>query len=393
LDNGVGLLPPLGWNTWCTLGPCGRDYCDEDEIMSVANVLITSGLSKLGWSYVDLDDCWGWHRAEDGTYQADPERFPSGMKSIAEFLHSKELKFGLYTDAGEYTCSTGGRPFKIPGSYGFYEQDAKTFASWGMDYIKMDWCNTDINGKQLRPEVQYAEMSRALNTSGRTMYFLSSEWGIDDPWKWMRLFANAWRVADDHHDNWKSTASIIEQAASIAQYAGPGGWNFLDFLMTGGEGCPDHNPGSRCPGMTDNEYRTEFTMWVMAASPLIVATDLRNMSAIQKEILFNTEILDIHQDKLGRAGGRASYWNCPQQRACQIWTKLLFDGSYYIALYNSGSEMHSITLEFVNVLGWIGVDVYVRDLWAHKDLGVFSEQFTTNVLPHGVAALKVYFTQ
>jgi len=361
--------------------------------MSMGNALVSSGMAQLGWTYVNLDDCWGYTRSSDGAYQADPTRFPHGMKYVADYLHSKGLKYGLYTDAGVNTCSQGERPFKIPGSYGHYAQDAQTFASWGMDYVKMDWCHTEINGTQLRPEIQYAQMSQALNATGRPIYFLSCEWGVDDPWRWMRLFANAWRATGDHHDEWSSTSSIIEQAANIPQYAGPGGWNYLDFLMTGGEGCNDHVPGHRCPGQTDTEYLTEFSMWVMATSPLIVATDLRNMSAIQKEILFNTELITIHQDKLARAGGRVGYWACSEANACQIWAKPLFDGGFYVTLYNSGTITHGITLNFEAMLGWINVEVYVRDLWAHKDLGTFISTFTTSVPSHGVAALKVYFNQ
>jgi alpha-galactosidase len=260
-----------------------------------------------------------------------------------------------------------------------------------MDYVKMDWCNTVVNGTQLRPEIQYAQMSRALNATGRPMYFLSCEWGVDDPWTWMRQYANSWRSGGDHHDNWGSTASIIDHNANLGVYAGPGGWNYFDFLMTGGEGCSDFKPGHRCPGMTDTEYRTEFTIWVIAASPLIVATDLRNMSAIQKEILFNKEMLAVHQDKLGHAGGRIGTWNCNEANACEIWAKNLFDGSYAVALYNKGAQEHSITLNFTALTWPSDIGVSIRDLWAHKDLGTFKQSFSAPVPSHGVVALKASF--
>jgi len=320
----------------------------------------------------------------------DPQRFPNGMKSVIDYVHSQGLKFGLYTDAGVNTCSTGGRPHPIPGSYGHYEQDAKTYASWGVDYVKMDWCSTRVNGTQLEPEVQYAQMSKALNSTGRPIFFLSCEWGVDEPWKWMRQFTNAWRSTGDHRDKWASTTYVINQMAEIQDYAGPGGWNYMDFLMTGGEGCKPYVPGHRCPGQTDVEYRTEFTMWVIAASPLIVATDIRNMSAIQKEILYNKDLLAVHQDKLARAGGRIANWSCSEPNACEIWAKPLFDGSYAVALYNKGILSHNITLNF-SVLGWKNLPVTVYDLWAHKNLGTFQTAFIANVPSHGVVAVKVKF--
>jgi len=314
---------------------------------------------------------------------------------VAEYLHTLGLKYGLYTDAGLYTCSSGQRPYKIPGSYGHYQQDANTYASWGMDYVKMDWCNTNVNGTQLQPEIQYPEMSAALNATGRAMYFLSCEWGVDNPWQWMRQFANAWRSGADHHDIWISTAAIIETNANLNAYAGPGGWNYMDFIMTGGQGCPDYQPGQRCPGQTDTEYITEFSMWVMAASPLIVATDLRNMSSIQKQILLHTEMLALHQDKLAQAGYRIGYdTTCNETNACQLWIRPLFSGAWAVALYNAGQFGHDVTFNFSSFgVGWTNRSIDVRDVWAMQDLGPFTNTFTGQNIPsHGVSILKVQFS-
>eukprot|EP00054_Salpingoeca_dolichothecata_P037648 m.11586 g.11586 ORF g.11586 m.11586 type:complete len:414 (-) comp7758_c0_seq2:46-1287(-) len=391
VDNGLGLLPRLGWNTWCTLGKCGRDYCDEKEIREMADAMTESGLQALGFDYLELDDCWASHRDnKTGEITADPDRFPSGMKNLTDYLHARGFSFGLYTDAGVYTCSSGERPYKIPGSYGHYEQDANTYASWGVDGVKMDWCNTNINGSELHPETQYAQMSKALNATGRPFYFTSCEWGVDNPWFWMRKYANAWRATGDHHDDWGNTAGIIEQVSGIGAYSGPGGWNYMDFLMTGGQGCDSKIPGQRCPGMTDLEYITEFSIFVIAASPIIVATELRNMTAIQKQVLFNTEMLDVHQDKLARAGQRVGFWNCTgKQDVCQLWARPLFNGDQAIALYNSDERTHSITFPF-SVIGWINTKVAVRDLWAHKDLGVFETSVTADdIPPHGVAVYRI----
>eukprot|EP00456_Euglypha_rotunda_P082576 TRINITY_DN8133_c0_g1_i12.p1 TRINITY_DN8133_c0_g1~~TRINITY_DN8133_c0_g1_i12.p1 ORF type:complete len:169 (-),score=27.02 TRINITY_DN8133_c0_g1_i12:30-536(-) len=151
----------------------------------------TNGMQAVGWKYINLDDCWADTRDANGNIQPDPDRFPNGMADLISYVHSKGFLFGLYTDAGLYTCSNGGRDHKIPGSYGYYQQDAKTYASWGVDYVKMDWCNTEVNGTQLQPEVQYPEMSQALNSTGRPIFFETCEWGTDQPWQWMREIGRA----------------------------------------------------------------------------------------------------------------------------------------------------------------------------------------------------------
>jgi len=389
LNNGLARLPVLGWNTWCTEGNCGRDYCDDTEIREIVDAMSTNGMKDVGWEYVNLDDCWADHRDAQGNIQPDPSRFPTGMADLISYVHSKGFKFGLYTDAGLYTCSTGERPYKIPGSYGYYQQDANSYASWGVDFVKMDWCNTVVNGTQLQPEVQYAEMSQALLATGRQIYFESCEWGTDDPWQWMRAYANGWRATGDHHDEWSSTASIIDQVASIAAYAGPGGWNYMDFIMTGGQGCSSPTI-SHCPGMTNTEYITEFTMWVLAASPLIVATDVRNMTDIMKQILLNKEVIAIHQDSLAQAGQRVGTWNCSESGACEIWARPLESGQKFVVLYNKGTQTHSITLNFsIFGKGWVSASqrIKVRDVWAAKDLGDFTTSYTGSVVSHGVQGL------
>jgi len=356
----------------------------------MADAMASNGMQALGWKYINLDDCWGGVRAADGSYQPDPDRFPNGMKNLSDYLHSKGFLLGVYTDAGTYTCSQGERSYKIPGSYGHYDQDANTFASWGVDFVKMDWCNTNINGTQLQPEVQYAQFSQSLNKTGRPIFFETCEWGTDSPWQWMRAYANSWRATGDHHDEWSSTESVIGQMASLAEYGGPGGWNYMDFLMTGGQGCSSHAPLQHCPGQTDEEYRTEFTMWVVTASPLIVATDLRNMTDIMNQLLLHKEMLAIHQDSLGRGGQRVGTWNCSEAGACEIWARPLESGQKFAVLYNHGTGSHAITLQF-NIFGpgWVSASqrVSVRDVWAQKDLGVFNASYTGTVPSHGVQAL------
>jgi len=265
--------------------------------------------------------------------------------------------------------------------------------------VKMDWCNTEVNGTQLDPYVQYPQMSAALNATGRPIYFTSCEWGVDSPWEWIAPYVNDWRATDDHHDVWfdgsdHGTSVLIEQVADLASYAGPGHWNFLDFIYTGGQGCPSAGPGEHCPGQTDTEYVTEFSMWVMAASSLVFATDPRNMTSIMTEVLYNTEMLAVHQDDLAIAGKRVGYSQCgdPVHTACQVWARpIIAEHTYAIALYNAGATAHDITVH------WIMVDpewgqhttVQLRDLWAHKELGSFTGSFTAkNVPSHGVVVVK-----
>jgi len=375
----------MGWNTWCTLGKCGRDYCNETEIRSIAQTMIRNGMKDLGYNYVNLDDCWADRRDANGNILADASRFPSGMKALADYIHSLGMKFGLYTCAGTYTCSSGGRDHKIPGSYGHYDQDAKTYASWGIDYVKMDWCNTE----GLDPKIQYPLMTKAINASGRAMFFEMCEWGKEDPWEWAQPYANAWRATGDHHDEWGSTSNIIDQMAGLGKYAESGAWNYMDFLMTGGQGC-DNITTAHCPGMTNTEYITEFTMWTICNSGLIVATDIRTLTPIMKKILFNKEVIAINQDALKKAGDRVSASDCGEDsNTCQVWAKELYGGSYAIVLYNKGSSSHDITADFTK-WGWSASDsAKVRDLWKLQDMGTFTGSFKATVPSHGVVLVRM----
>eukprot|EP01119_Soliformovum_irregulare_P010620 TRINITY_DN2622_c0_g1_i1.p1 TRINITY_DN2622_c0_g1~~TRINITY_DN2622_c0_g1_i1.p1 ORF type:complete len:412 (-),score=92.41 TRINITY_DN2622_c0_g1_i1:141-1376(-) len=390
INNGLGRLPPMGWNTWCTAGHCERDYCWDQEIREIADAMVENGMKDLGYQYVNLDDCWAaTYRDSAGNLVAEPSRFPHGMKAVSDYVHSKGLKMGIYTDSGTEMC-TGGRP----GSYGHYQQDANQFAAWGIDYVKMDWCKTIINGTQLDPKIVYHNMSEALNKTGRPIFFNACEWGFHDPWLWAARDCNSWRSGQDHHDQWDGhpgTATIIEQNADLGKYAGPGGWNDLDFLMTGGEGCTsDYN--KICPGQTWEEYRTEFSMWVIMSSPLIVATDIRPpaMTEKKKEILFNKEMIAVNQDPLGKAGGRVALFNCDAVNiTCQIWAKDLQGGEKAVALYNRGQVSHNITVRW-DQLGWPRhTTAIVRDLWQHKDLGHHEGLFTASVPSHGTVVIRI----
>lgn len=399
LDNGLGLTPPLGWDTWCTLGKCGNDFCYEAEIQSVADAMSTNGLLELGYQHINLDDCWASYRNETGWLQPDPDRFPSGMKALADYVHSKGLKLGLYTDSGLYTCSQGGRSHTIPGSYGHYLQDAQQFASWGVDYVKMDWCDTTINGTQLDPRVIYPEMSMALNSTGRPIWFSLCEWGVDSPWLWASKCGNSWRITGDHHDEWSSTSSIIQALANLTQstpvYGAPGGWSDLDFVFTGGQGCTNDST-SVCAGQSWVEYRTEFTFWAFASSPIIVATDIRNMTAEKQEILYNKEVIAVHQDPLGIPS--RPFWSDSVNGSTQVWARPLADDTLAVLLLNlnDGPANATISFEFSVLPPTISgqqfnsnTTVVVRDLWLHQDLANFQGSFSATVQPHGVEAYQL----
>jgi len=372
----------MGWNTWCTLGPCGRDYCDANEIKAIGSAIHSSGMFDLVYNYVNLDDCWAGKRDKNGEIHPEELQFPHVMKNLADYLHDIHLKFGLYTDAGTLTCKG-----KRPGSYGYYKQDAATYASWGMDFVKMDWCNTKINQTQLDPRVQYPQMRDALNVTGRPIFFSACEWGADNPWEWGMATANSWRISGDHHDNWGSTASIIEYYAGKAKYSGPGGWNDPDFIYTGGQGCfIDHR--KRCPGQTETEYITEFSMWALWSAPLIVATEIRNMTDFMKSVLLNKEIIAINQDKLAIPGDRIGFWPCSEgDHICQLWTKQLAGGDYALLLYNAGKKSNSITFDF-KLIGKQGQTLHLRDLWTHSDIGAISNNYTTTIPSHGIKLVR-----
>jgi len=238
-------------------------------------------------------------------------------------------------------------------------------------------------------------MSLALNHTGRPIFFNLCEWGVDSPWLWAAKNGNSWRTGPDHHDIWGGTngvASMIELNAGLSQYAAPGGWNDMDFIMTGGEGCPN-NPNKICPGMTETEYVTEFSMWALLNSPLIVSTDISGaaFTPFKKQVLMNAEVIALNQDKLGVQGDRVALYSCPNGSegllTCQIWAKPLYDGGKGVMLYNRGNTTQIIKWNFGTV-GWAGAVVHLRDLWKHQDLGSFTSVFAAAVEAHGVVALK-----
>jgi len=375
----------MGWSTWCTnLGwvPCLDDYCDEDEIKSVAKAMATNGMKDLGYEYILLDDCWAGPRLANGTITAELDRFPSGtLKPLADYVHSLGLKIGLYTDVGEKTCK-GDRP----GSWPYYEQDAKVYASWSMDMVKMDWCGHPggYSAQQL-----YTMMRDALNKTGRPMFFMMCEWGLFNVWEWAMPVGNSWRIGPDHIPLWwtpattqdpgegQGTANIIEHFAGLSKYAGPGGWNDADFLM----------PGYFWMGYEDQ--KTEFSFWSLVSSPLLVATDIRHLG--DKQVVLNKEVIQVNQDPLGIPGDRRQKY----RDGGEVWSRYLSDGTWAVILYNSnifyGTANVTVRWNSDDLPNWPNgvTKAKVRDMWAHQDLGPIVGSFSYSLQPHVSMMYKV----
>jgi alpha-galactosidase len=357
-DDGVARTPPMGWNSW------NRFKCNVNEhlIRNTADAMVASGMRDVGYQYVVIDDCWQVSRDAQGAIVADPQRFPSGMAALADYIHARGLKFGLYTDAGSRTCQ--GRP----GSLGHEWQDAFTYAAWGVDYVKVDWCYND----GLDAATQYALFRDALAATGRPIVLSICTWGTQNPWNWGSATGHLWRTTRDITDRWPILLHIIRENAVRAYAGGPGGWNDPDMLEIGNG------------GMTNVEYRTHFSMWAMMAAPLIAGNDLTRMSSATRDILMNSEVIAIDQDARGTA---ALIVHDDGNR--QVWSRPLEDSNARaVALFNPTDKSAAITVRWADI-GLAPGDALVRDLWAHADRGVVADSFTATVEPHGTVMLKI----
>eukprot|EP01060_Flectonema_neradi_P019646 TRINITY_DN268_c0_g3_i1.p1 TRINITY_DN268_c0_g3~~TRINITY_DN268_c0_g3_i1.p1 ORF type:complete len:410 (+),score=98.09 TRINITY_DN268_c0_g3_i1:85-1314(+) len=382
-------LPPMGWSSWVALGPGPAhpifDYCDEASVKNAVDAYLAVGLYDAGYRHFHLDDCWAHTRNSTGYLTPEPDHFPNGMKPVVDYAHSKGLTFGLYTCAGTYTCVG-----KRPGSKDHWQQDADVFAEWGVDWVKMDWCNT----QGMDPVTTYPKMSQALNKTGRPIHFNMCEWGKEAPWTWGPAVAQSWRMAGDHVGTWSSTKTVIAESAAIpANNTGtPYAWNDMDMLETGNYKQAAHANG-KLSNMTSTEYKTEFSMWAINASPLVVTTPIMNCSTgtcipgitdLQKEILLNTEVIAINQDVTpqGRPVVKGN------STTAAVWTRALSDGSMAVALYNDNDN------EVAGFFAFDEVDfkgpASVRDLWLKKDMGTFQTSYgPVSVMPHETVVLRI----
>lgn len=369
---GLAMTPPMGWNSWNKFG-CN---VSDELIRGMADAMLKSGMKDAGYQYIVIDDCWQVKRDAQGNIVPDPQRFPNGMKALADYIHSLGLKFGIYSDAGSKTCA--GRP----GSHGHEYQDAMQYAAWGVDYLKFDWCNTTTQDAK----ASYALMRQALDASGRPIVFSICEWGSHQPWLWgAEVGGNLWRTTGDIQDRWggqqkwpngtccsNGVMAIVDQQVGLASFAGPGHWNDPDMLEVGNG------------GLTDTENRSHFTMWAMFAAPLIAGNDLRSMDAATKEILTNKEVIAIDQDPLGQEGTRV--WKSGD---LEVWARPIQGGNRAVALLNRGLNRQEITVHWEDLNYPAHLNAKVRDLWQHQDLGSFTGKFSAVVSPHGVVMVTV----
>ena len=366
LDNGLARTPPMGWNSW------NKFACNvsEDLIRQAADAMVSSGMKDAGYQYVVIDDCWQVDRDAQGNIIPDAKRFSSGMKALADYVHAKGLRFGIYSDAGTGTCQNR------PGGRGYEFQDARQYAAWGVDYLKYDWCNHSTQDAA----AAYSIMRDALKKSGRPIVFSLCEWGSTKPWLWAGDVGNLWRSTGDITDKWDTgqkqdglgVVQILDLQDGLQSYAGPGHWNDPDMLEVGNG------------GMRNTEYRAHFSMWSLLAAPLMAGNDIRSMTPEIRDILTNKEVIAIDQDQAGIQGHRVK-----QAGGLEVWARELADGGRAVALLNRNGAESNITASWTDIGYPAHLSAKVRDLWEHKALGEKTGSFSASVPSHGVVMVTI----
>ncbi len=355
----LAATPPMGWNSWNKFG-C---KIDENLIHETADAMVKSGMKAAGYQYINIDDCWmAKTRDAKGNLQPDPTRFEHGIKALADYVHSKGLRLGIYSSAGTATCEN------FPASLDHEIADATIFAAWGVDYLKYDNCNN-----QKRPfYLRYEAMAKALRASGRPIVFSICEWGENNPGEWgRRVGGQLWRTTGDISDKWSSMLGILDKQVGLEKYAGPGGWNDPDMLEVGNG------------RMTYDEYVAHFSLWALLNAPLIAGNDLRTMSDSTRTILTNKEVIAVNQDWGGMQGARIR-----KDSATQVWAKPMRDGSKAVVLLNRGERPATISVTATE-LGMRAAGSYtVRDLWTRVTTAT-PDRITAQVPKHGAAMFIV----
>jgi len=355
----IAIKPPLGWNTWygylCKV--------TDSDVRAQADMMVANGMKAVGYEYVNIDDCWQGQRDSEGVIHSN-SNFPD-MKALGDYIHSKGLKFGVYSSPGPKTCAG------YEGSYGHEDQDAKTYAGWGVDFLKYDWCSAADVYKPSEMETAYKKMGDALRQSGRPILYSLCEYGLQRVWLWgPSVGANMWRTTGDLDYKYDRFSLVGFEQNGLERFAGPGHWNDPDMLLVG------------LGKITDDESRTQVSLWSLLAAPLIASADLRKVSAASLAILSNPEVIAVDQDPAGIQGRRIS-----EEGPLDIWMKPLADGSKAVGLFNRGEDAEPITVYFKDV--GVGESAAVRDLWAAKDLGTFKDSFTATVPRNGVVMLRM----
>jgi alpha-galactosidase len=382
-ENKLALTPPLGWNSW-------NSWCceiDDAKVRAAADAMVSSGLASFGYSYINIDDCWQGKRDANGYIQPN-EKFPD-MKALADYVHSKGLKIGLYSSPGPLTCA------KYEGSYGHEQQDAQTWAEWGFDFVKYDWCSYKYIVKNISPTKEvsmlpnaypkeiymlpYAYMSEFIKAQKRDIVYSLCQYGFGNVWEWgQHVGANMWRTAGDIKDLWWRMADLGFRQADYAEYAGPGHWNDPDILCVGKVGWGKLRPTR----LTHNEQITHITLWSIIPAPLLIGCDMSDMTKFTVDLLTNEEVLDVNQDPLGIAARRIARGN-----DWEIWARPLWDGTYAAAIFNKSSLQKELTLNWKD-FGTKGKQK-VRDLWIKQDIGEYEESITVRVPAHGCKFYKI----
>jgi alpha-galactosidase len=368
---GLAMTPPMGWNSWNHFA--GR--VTEQDVKDAADALVSSGMRDAGYVYVNIDDTWEGERDANGVLHTN-SKFPD-MKALGDYIHSKGLKFGIYSSPGPITCA------RYKASYGFEQKDADLYASWGVDYLKYDLCSFEIlmwaaqidhpENKEIGNDMMkaaYTKMRAALDKTGRPIVLSLCQYGVDDVWKWgASVGGNLWRTTGDIQDNYASMSKIGFGQAGLAKYAGPGHWNDPDMLEVGN----GH--------MTADEYRTHMSLWALLAAPLLAGNDLSKMTDETKSILMNKAVIAIDQDKLGKQGDRIS-----EDGLKEIWSKPLSGGRVAIGMFNRGTVETPITFKMTDEAAQ---SVAVTDAWSGKKVEPKNGEVTATVPPHGVVLLVI----
>ncbi len=368
----LGLKPAMGWNSWNTF----TWDINEQLIREVADVLVADGYREAGYTYVVIDDCWSLkQRDPQGRLIPDPEKFPNGMKALADYIHGKGLKFGMYSCAGTHTC--GG----YPGSFEHEFQDAEMFAQWDVDFLKYDYC---FKPRQISGELLYKRMSMALKNCGREILFSACNWGEDNVYQWIRESgAHMYRSTGDIQDNWDSIKKLAISQLDKACYTGSFCHNDMDMLVVGMYGGSNNDfIGNKTGGCTDIQYKTHFSLWSIMGSPLMIGCDVRKANQVTKDILMNHDLIAIHQDPEGRGAYRVKpepQWF--HNEDVFILVKVLTNGDLAIGFFNLSDAQREISLMFWDMgLPYAsGIALSLYDCWEHREIGVYRERYSPTV--------------
>ncbi|HZQ53901.1 MAG TPA: glycoside hydrolase family 27 protein [Bryobacteraceae bacterium] len=358
--NGLAKTPPMGWNSW---NKFARRVSDQ-LVRETADAMVRNGMKDAGYIYVNIDDTWEDGRDPHGNIKTN-EKFPD-MKALADYVHSKGLKLGIYSSPGPKTCAG------YEGSFQHEEQDAKTYAQWGIDYLKYDWCSAVRVYDYHSMQAVYAKMGEALLQSGRPIVYSLCQYGLLHGPQWgAKVGGNLWRTTGDIRDTWDSMSHIgFDLQIGLSEYAGPGHWNDPDMLEIGNG------------GMNDTEYRTHMSLWSLLAAPLLAGNDQRNAPPDILEILTNKEVIAVDQDPLGKEANRVA-----KNGDLEVWARPLKGGDYAAGLFNRGASTAKVTARWSDI--GISGKARVRDLWAHADRGEMSDEFSAEVPSHGVVMIKL----